>query len=324
MSDRTPVAVASRSFSKHEILRKELLERYPNTTFNETGRSLKGAELVSLLKGCEKIVTALEVIDDRILSDLPDLKVLSKYGVGLDMLDMVALEKRGVLLGWTGGVNRRSVAELVVSAAIALLHRVTEGSAEVRSGKFRQIKGRQLTGRTVGIVGCGNVGKDLAVLLKAFGCRILVHDIRAFPDFYKQHDIEPVGLEELLERSEIVTLHLPLEESTEGIMNADRLDLMQKDAILINMARGKLVDEDKLKDMLRNGRLAGAALDVFNYEPPEDMELVNLPNLLPSPHIGGSTEEAILAMGRAAIDGLDNAESPSVILQRAYPWKYTS
>ncbi|MEO5335363.1 MAG: phosphoglycerate dehydrogenase [Magnetospirillum sp. WYHS-4] len=306
----TKVAVASRSFSRHPVLRAELLERYANVTFNDDGLSLKGEALVAFLKGHPKVVTALEKMDDAVFAGLPGLEVLSKYGVGIDMIDLEAMRKRGIRLGWTKGVNRRSVSELVISAAIALLRHVPQGNREVREGTWRQLMGRQLSEKTVGIVGCGFVGKDLAMLLKAFGCRVLAHDILDFPDFYRDHGVLPVSLEELLKESDVVTLHLPLDDSTRDILTAGRLALMKKDALLINMARGGLVDEVALKAMLKEGRLAGAAFDVFAVEPPEDHELLRLPTMLALPHIGGSAEEAVLAMGRAAIAGLDDNRIP--------------
>jgi len=305
------LVIASRSFSRHPVLRAEVLKRYPDARFNDEGLSLKGGALVKFLAGYEKAITALEVIDDNLLSQLPDLQVIGKYGVGLDMIDLDAMKRHNVQLGWTGGVNKRSVSELVVSFAVALLHRTVFASLEVRAGKWYQIKGRQLSDCTVGIIGCGHVGKDLSGLLKPFNCRILAHDILDFPDFYQQHGVTPVGLDELLKQSDVVTLHLPLDNSTKKIIGNDQLALMKDDAVLINLARGGLLDEAALLDALNNGRLAGAALDVFEQEPPVNNALIDLENVLVTPHIGGSTEEAILAMGMAAIEGLDNSKDPT-------------
>jgi len=302
------LAVTSRSFSKHPILRNEILKRYPDAKFNDEGLSLKGRSLIEFLKGYTKAITALEVIDEKILSELPNLKVIGKYGVGLDMLDLEAMKKYGVDLGWTSGVNKRSVSELVLSFAIYLLHRIPFANSEVKNGKWSQIKGRQLSDCTVGIVGCGNIGKDLVKLLKPFNCKILVHDILEFKDFYQEHNITAIGLEELIQKSDIVTLHIPLNNSTINIINRDRLQMLKKNAVLINLARGGLIDEIKLKEMLLEEKIAGAALDVFAIEPPNDKEFALIDNVLITPHIGGSSEEAILAMGMAAIDGLDNAK----------------
>jgi phosphoglycerate dehydrogenase-like enzyme len=308
----TRVAVASRSFSRHPVLRRELLDRYPDSRFNDAGTSLSGDALVQFLDGCEKAITALERVDETIVGRLPTLKVLSKYGVGTDMIDMDALARHGIAFGWTGGINKRSVSELVIAFAIALLRHVPLGGNEIRAGRWQQLAGRQLSDRTVGIIGCGHVGKDLVVLLRAFGCKVLAHDILDFPDFYAKHGVTPVGLDDLLADSDVVTLHVPLDESTRDMLDADRLATMKPDAILINAARGGLVDERAVKRMLQSGLLGGAAFDVFNQEPPDDLELLGLPNVMVTPHIGGSAVEAILAMGRAAIAGLDDARVPKM------------
>ena len=310
MSSSAKVAVCSRSFSSNPVLRAELLARYPRVTFNDAGVQLKGDTLVDFLRGHEKAITALETIDEAVLSLLPELKVISKYGVGLDMIDMAAMRAHGKRLGWTGGVNRRSVSELVISFAIAMLRHVPAANREVLSGTWRQHVGGHLTGRIVGIVGCGHIGKDLVPLLQAFDCAILVNDILDYSDFYAAHNIEALSLEALLARSDIVTLHVPLDESTRGLLDARRLALLKPSAVLINAARGELVDEVALKQMLQEKRLAAAAFDVFAVEPPKDRELLALPNFLATPHIGGSAHEAILAMGRTAIDGLDRNDIP--------------
>jgi phosphoglycerate dehydrogenase-like enzyme len=304
------LAIASRSFSKNPLLRDAVLKDYPAAKFNDEGLSLSGDSLVDFLDGYEKAITALEVIDDSILSRLPVLKVIGKYGVGLDMIDLHALKKHKVKIGWTGGVNKRSVSELVVSSAIAILHRSVFANMEVRNNLWYQIKGRQLSDCTVGIIGCGNIGKDLVKLLKPFNCKVLSHDILNFKQFYQENDVFPVSLDELLKESDVVTLHLPLDESTKNIINKDKLEMMKSTAILINLARGGLVDEATLKKILLEKRIAGAAIDVFETEPPIDNEFALIDNVLITPHIGGSTEESILAMGMAAIDGLKNAKDP--------------
>jgi D-3-phosphoglycerate dehydrogenase len=306
MNTTDRIAVCSRSFSRHPVLRAELLARYAHVTFNDSGRQLEGDDLIGFLQGHDRAITALERIDDRLLSRLPELKVIGKYGVGLDMIDLDAMRRHGVRLGWTGGVNRRSVSEMVISFSVAMLRHVPAANREVLAGTWRQHVGGLLTGRTVGIVGCGFIGKDLVELLQPWNCTILANDILDFPEFYRRHGVTPVAIEELLQRSDVVTLHVPLDDSTRNMITAGRLALMKKSAILINLARGGLVDEAALKAALVEKRLAAAAFDVFAVEPPQDPELLALPNFLASPHIGGSAEEAILAMGRAAIDGLEH------------------
>jgi D-3-phosphoglycerate dehydrogenase len=263
-----------------------------------------------VLRGHDAAIVGLERIDDAVLDRVPELRIVSKYGVGLDGVDVDAIARRGLRLGWTGGVNRRSVAELTLSFAIALLHRVPEAFAALRRDAWGKFIGRQLTGKTIGIIGCGFVGKDLVTLLAPFDCRILAHDIRSYPEFYRAYSVTPVSLDQLLTESDVVTLHVPLDRSTKDMIGASQLARMRRGACLINAARGGLVDEHALVAALDSGHLAGAAADVFAIEPDAHPKLVAHPAFLGTPHIGGSTQEAQLAMGRAAIDGLENNRVP--------------
>ena len=302
------LAVASRSFSKHPQLRKKVLELYPDAKFNDKGIALHGKELITFLQGCSKAITALEKIDENVLSQLPDLEVIGKYGVGLDMLDLHAMNSHGVLLGWQGGVNKRSVSELVISFSISLLHRAVFANNEVKSGKWYQIKGSQLSNKKFGIIGCGHIGKDLVKLLQPFECDVFSYDILDFPDFYKKHGVVAVELDKLLQDCDVISLHVPLDESTKNILSAEKLGLMKESAVLINFARGGLIDEKALKERILSKKIAGVALDVFDIEPPVDEEFAFLENVVITPHIGGSSEEAILTMGLSAIESLENAK----------------
>lgn len=304
------VAVVARSFVRNAALRAEMQAAYPHASFPEGPGILDGPALVAALRDHDAAIVGLERIDDAVLAQVPELRVISKYGVGLDGIDIEAIARRGIRLGWIGGVNRRSVAELTLAFAIALLHRVPEGAFAMRDGRWNKLPGRELTGRTIGIVGCGFVGQDLVTLLKPFECRILVRDIRDYPAFYAAHGIEPVSFDAVLATADIVTLHVPLDASTRGMIGAPELARMRPGALLINAARGGLVDEDALAGALERGHLAGAACDVFHAEPEVNRRLAALPTFLGTPHIGGSSAEAQLAMGRAAIEGLQTARVP--------------
>jgi phosphoglycerate dehydrogenase-like enzyme len=298
------VAAVARSFVKNAGLRAELLALYPDSTFADSPATLDGERLIAFLRGHNAAIVGLECVDEGVLRAVPELKVISKYGVGLDGLDLDALARHGIRLGWTGGVNRRSVAELTLMFAIALLHRVPEGSFALREGQWNKQVGRELSTRAVGIIGCGHVGQDLVKLLAPFSCRILAHDIREYREFYNAHGVTAVALDQLLAEADVVTLHVPLDASTRGMIGAAQLGRMRKGAVLINAARGGLVDEAALAAALGSGHLAGAAADVYQAEPAASPALLALPTFLGTPHIGGSSEEAQLAMGRAAIEGL--------------------
>lgn len=306
----TRVAVASRTFSRHLELRKELLRRYPDVTFNEAGLALSGDALRQFLRGHDKAIIALERLDDRILAAVPELRVVSKFGVGLDMLDLAAMSRRGVGLGWRSGVNRRSVAELALAFAISLLRHVPSAYVALASGEWKYRLGRTLSGRAVGIIGCGSVGKEFVRLLRPFDCTVLAHDIRPDAEFFRQYGVEALGLDDLLSRADVVSLHVPLTALTRNLLDARRLALLKPSAVLVNTARGGIVDEAALAARLSGGLLAAAAFDVFAVEPPDDRALLDLPNFLGTPHIGGASEEAVLAMGLAAIDGLEDYGEP--------------
>jgi len=300
-----PVAVASHSFPKNQILRRELLARYPDAVFNDTRQPLNGDDLIRFLRGHDKAITGLEVLDDRVFAAVPELRLVSKYGVGLDMIDLDAARRRGVAVRWTPGVNRQSVAELTIAFMIALCRRIVPLAADLKAGVWGTGGGRQLSSATIGIVGCGHVGQTVARLCRAFGAEVLAHDIVDYADFYRENSVSAVPLDTLLRASDIVTVHVPLDASTRNMIDARALALMKPTAFFINAARGGIVDERALMSALMEKRLAGAAADVFALEPAIDNDLLTLPTFIGTPHVGGSTEEAVLAMGRAAITGLE-------------------
>ena len=308
------VGVASHSFPKHPTLRRELAARYPDVVFNETRRPLAGGDLIRFLRGCEKAITGLEVLDEAVFSALPELRIISKYGVGLDTIDLDAARRHGVIVRSTPGVNHQAVAELTIAFMIALCRRILPLAVDVREGRWPQGGGRQLSSATIGVIGCGHVGKAVTRLCRAFGATVLSHDVVDYEDFYLAHGVRAVPLDALLREADIVTVHVPLDASTRNLIDARALALMKPSSFLVNTARGGIVDEAALAAALAGGRLAGAAADVFATEPPSEPELLRLPTFLGTPHVGASTEEAVLAMGRAAIAGLEvssEAETPA-------------
>jgi D-3-phosphoglycerate dehydrogenase len=310
MTSPRSVAVLSRSFSKHPVLRAELQARYPQAVFNDTGRTLAGEELIGFLRGHDAAVVALEKIDDATLAALPELRIISKYGVGLDNVDLAAAARRGIRVGWEGGVNRRSVAELAIGFMIAGLRGIITSHEEIKAGTWRQYRGRQLGAVTVGLVGFGHVGRDVAGLLRAFGSHVLAHDIRDIAAPARELGAEVVELDRLVAEADVISLHIPNTTLTRNLFDAARLAGMKPGAVLVNTARGGLVDEAALKASLASGHLAAACFDVFAFEPPRDMDLFSTTGFIGTGHIGGSAEEAVVAMGRAAIAGLDTATDP--------------
>ncbi len=306
MKSTGAIAVASHSFSKNEQLRRELTQKHASARFNETGRPLAGDELVGFLQGHEKAITGLEIMNDEVFGALPELRLVSKYGGGLDTIDLDAARRHGVAVRWTPGVNSQAVAELALAFMIALGRNLLPLAADVRAGKWPHHRiGRQLSSAIVGVLGCGNVGQRVARLCRAVGATVLAHDIRDYDRFYSETGVKPVSLALLLREADIVTIHLPLDRSTRGLIGSAEIATMKPAAFLVNTARGGIVDEEALADALAAHRLGGAALDVFATEPPSNSTLLLLPNVIATPHVGGGTEEAVLAMGRAAMSGLE-------------------
>lgn len=305
------IAVSSISFSKQKILRSELSAIFPDVRFNEDGRRMSEEELISFSRGCGGVLVGLEPVTKHVIDSLPDVRIFAKYGVGLDNVDVPYLESSGRTLGWQPGVNRRSVSELALMFMLALTHNVHRTSAEMRSGIWNKDGGRLLSGRVVGIVGCGFVGEDLLELLRPFGITCLIHDILEKPALVARGLARQVNYEELLRSSDIVSFHVPLTPQTRGMLGEREISMMRPGALVVNTSRGPVVDQAALKRALilshsgqAGATLAAAALDVFEIEPVTDTEFLTLPNLLATPHVGGNALEAVLAMGRSAIEQL--------------------
>jgi phosphoglycerate dehydrogenase-like enzyme len=301
------VAVPAVSFGQHPGLIELLRARYPDAKINTEGYLYYRceAETIEYLRGYEAAIVSFERINDRVLGALPELKVVSKLGVGLDKIDPRAMQKHGVRLGWTAGVNKRSVAELTLCLAIAALRHVVALNAAMRAGaRPLQRMGRQLSERVVGIHGCGAIGQEFVRLLAPLSCRVIACDIKDYSEFYAHHGVEAVSFEELLARSEVLSIHLTVTNRTLGLYDARVLDRLRPDCVLINTARGRIIDEAALRERLSDGRIAAAAIDAFALEPPTDDVLLNLPNFIATPHLGASSEEARWRMGETAIAGL--------------------
>lgn len=300
------IAVASRSFSQDSFLRNKISEKYQNVKFNETGASLQGDDLISFLKGAEKVIIALEKINENIVKQLPSLKVISKYGVGLDNISFDDLYKNNIQLAWQGGVNRRSVAELALHFIIGCVRGSYHSHHEVQKGLWTQFKGQNLSQKTIGILGLGHVGQELIPFLKPFEVNILAYDIINKNEYCNSLGIKQTSLDQVLKESDVITIHLPLTSKTQGILSKEKLLLMKKGSFLINTARGGMVDESALFELLSSKHIQSAAFDVFEKEPPLDQKLMTLDNFYSTAHIGGSSIQSIQLMGLAAIEGLEN------------------
>lgn len=298
------VVVTPPAFCKSEYLKSKLSSLFPNTVYSQKNNYLSESELIGFLKNADAAIIGRDSITKATLEALPQLKIISKYGVGLDNLDISSIKEKGVELAVTAGTNKRSVAELTLSFMLGLCHRTFIGAERIKRGEWIREGGHNLSGKTIGIIGCGNVGKEVVHLLKPFGCVILVCDIEDRSEFCRDQGVTESSMGSLIEKSDIVTLHVPLTDLTRNMIDETVLRKMQANAYLINTSRGAVVNPSALHKALVSGEISGAALDVFCSEPPDDMAFLELPNLMVTPHIGGNSVEAVEAMGQAAIDNL--------------------
>jgi D-3-phosphoglycerate dehydrogenase len=270
------------------------------------GKTVQDPAFVDQLSRAEVLVSGnnLQITGD-LLSRLGKLKLVAKLGVGLDMIDIPAATRQKVMICNTPGANAVAVAEHTFALLLGLLRQVPRGDAGMRAGRWEQGKflGREIQGRTFGIVGLGAIGSCVARIAKGFGCRILGHNPSWPESFAEEHSIERADLHTLLCQADFVCIHCPLLPETANLISGPQLALMKPSAILVNMARGGIVDERALYAALKSGRISGAVLDAFSQEPPvEKLPFAELDNVMLSPHTGAFTEAALDNMGRLAID----------------------
>ncbi len=295
------IVATSPSFSNNKILQKEIFKHFPTAKLNFNGKRFNQKELISYIREADGIIVGLENISKEVIDQCPNLKIVSKYGVGLNNIDLIKCEKKGIKIGWTGGVNKLSVAEMTLGYMLMLCRNIFVRSNELKNGIWNKAGGFQLSGKTIGILGVGYIGKEVIRLLQPFKCKILVYDIINQDDYYKENNLEEVSRTEIFEKSDILSIHTPYNEDTENLIDLNILKSMQDTAFILNTARGGIINENDLKYALQNNIIAGAAIDAYIEEPPKDLELLKLPNLICTPHIGGNAKEAVEAMGLSAI-----------------------
>lgn len=296
------ILITARSFRKTpgrhlDILREagyELVE-------SPHDRPLTAAEIAPLLTDVDAAILGLDEVTAESVAGASRLRVISRYGVGVDNIDIAAMTARGIVVTVTPGANSVAVAELTMGLILALARHIPCADREVRQGKWGRKTGVELSGATLGLIGLGRIGRDVARRAYAFGMAICYYD--PFPppaEAVAGFTARACSLEDLLTGSDFISLHLPLSEETRNLINAAALARMKPSAYLINTARGGLVDEQALYEALSSGRLAGAAFDAFAQEPPGDSPLLRLDNFIASPHAGSATAQTTLRMGLMA------------------------
>lgn len=263
---------------------------------------LSEAEVCDEIVDAEALIVRSAVkVTPAVIAAAPKLRVIGRAGIGVDNIDVDCATERGIVVLNTPDANATTTAELAIAHMFSLSRNLPEADHSVRSGKWERsgFMGAEISGKTIGIIGYGTIGRIVASRCLGLKMRVLAYDPFVTKEVFEAHGVESMELEAMLAQVDYLTLHCPLIEKTRGIINAERITMMKPGARVINCARGGLIDEDALLAAIENGHLAGAALDVFASEPPKNSPLLKNQNIVFTPHLGASTEEAQVAVGVA-------------------------
>jgi len=261
-------------------------------------------ELRGLVPGVAAVVASTDPFTRRVLAAADSLRVISRTGVGFDSIDLAAATERGIVVATTPGTVDSAVADHAFALMLAIARRVVQNDAEVRGSSWKRFIGDDVAGATLGIVGLGNIGKQVARRALGFDMKLLAYDVQRDEEFARRHGIAYVALDYLLAHSDYVTLHAPLNAQTRNLIDERALRQMKPSAYLINTSRGGLIDETALARALREGWIAGAALDVFQNEPPWGSEVLSAPNVIFTPHVAGNTHGSQQMTMRMAVENV--------------------
>ena len=300
------ILITSTSYGQKDKTPLELLQsKGYEITWNETGKPLSASDLIGKLNGCTGVVAGLDHFTAEVFENVNDLKVVARYGVGLDRVDLDAAKKKGVIVTNTPTANSDSVADLAVGLMLAAARHLVEGHRQTMEGGWPKLFGVSLFRKTVGLVGLGRIGARVAQRVQGFECRTLVYDPYIDGETAARYNCQKVDtLEMLLSESDFVSLHSPASPATNQMINRQTLSLMKPTAILVNTARGELINEADLCDALKNKIIGGAGLDAHAAEPPQTEDYRDVPNFVITPHMGAYTTEALYNMAMDSTNDL--------------------
>jgi len=271
---------------------------------NETGGILDKAAIKDLLSDCDGVILGVDPMDAEVIASAPKLKAIAKYGVGVDNIDMDAAKSRGIKVSRTVGANSEAVADYAMALILAVARKTVEIDKRCRQDDWKKITTRDVSGATIGILGLGAIGRNVAMRAQGFGMKVLAYDPYWDDEYASAHNIAKSTPDEIYANADIISLHLPLMPETENFIGQAELAKMKPGAILINTARGGLIDENALLDALEAGKLYGAGIDAFSQEPPKDPRWFKLDNVVMGSHCAASTSGAARNMGRMATSNL--------------------
>ena len=268
-------------------------------------------ELRELLPGCVGYLAGVERVSAAVLEAAPDLRVISRNGTGVDNIELEAAGRCGIQVCRAEGANARGVAELAMGLLLALARAIPQSNHAISEGGWERYKGVELSGRKLGVVGCGQIGRIVSRLARGFAMQVLAYDPYPSKDFALGDGFRYASLEEIIEHADAITLHCPPRADGRPLFDAGSLERVKPGVLIINTARSGLVDGTALLQALQTGRVGGAAFDVFDKEPPGDEPLLRHPRVIATPHVGGFTDESVDRAMYVAVDNLLAALKPS-------------
>lgn len=301
--DRILVTPRSVTASGHPSLEKLKAAGF-EVVFSTPGKQPTEEELINLLPGCVGYLAGVEKVTARVLEAATDLQVISRNGVGVDNVDLAVAARRGVTICKAVGANSRGVAELAMAHILSLARWTPFSDQGIKAGGWERRKGFELSGKTLGLVGCGNIGKLVAKAALGFDMKVLAYDVVHDASFAPAGDFRYASLEEVLQQSDVISLHCPALPDGNPLIDAAVIARMKKGVFIVNTARAELIDDVALAAALEDEHVSGAAMDVFRSEPPTNDPLVKKDRIIATPHIGGYTDESVDRAMHLAVDNL--------------------
>ncbi len=299
------VCITSEFFGKFSGRGREILVEAGHAVVdNPFGRFLATPDILSFVGPAQALVCDLEKISKEVMDAAPRLGIVSRRGVGVDSVDLEEAKRRGIVVARTLGLVEKPVADLVLAYVLEFARHLREGDAAMKAGRWEKVLGMGLEGKVLGIVGLGAIAAEVVRRAKAFGMEVVYYDVARQEEKERALGVAYLPLDELLAGSDFVSLHLPLLPETRGMFGYERFARMKPTARFINTARGAVVDEAGLARALHEGRIAGAAIDVFDVEPKTDSPLRDAPNALLTPHVATFTRETFIAMDIRAAENI--------------------
>ncbi|GHU81266.1 2-hydroxyacid dehydrogenase [Spirochaetia bacterium] len=272
--------------------------------FNPHGRPLAEDELITFLEGCDGCVAGLDYFTKKVIESACGLKVISRYGAGVDRVDLAAAKAKNIVVCNTPGANAQAVADLTIALLLCAARKVPVLDRKTREGLWPRSNGIELYGKTIGILGLGAIGKAVAKRASGFSMKIMAYDPFMNEEYARTNGIIASDFRAVTREADFLCLHLPLTDETRHIISADVMKNMKKGAVIVNTARGGLIDEDAACELLTSGHLGGLGLDVYEAEPPQKSALFDLENVVLTPHTASHTAEAAAAMAAMAVRNL--------------------